>query len=212
MYNLKNVVEAIIFAAGQGISLDEILEHMPELDKKKLNKIIDDLKEEYCGKKGIHLLTFNKKVQFSSNTNYGDIVSEVLTPLKERELSKALLEVMSIVAYKQPVTRVEIEEIRGVNCDYSLGVLHKMNLVKVIGRKDTPGRPSLYATTDEFLKKFQLHSIDDLPDYGKVLEKIKIIEEDYDNSDNLYKDILIDEKIENSIEYSSDEIDINKLQ
>ncbi len=192
MKNLKEIVEAIIFSAGESISYDEMLQYLPGVEMDSLKDAINELKKEYSGTKGIHLLTFNNKVQFSSNKDYGEIIAEVLTPLKERALSKALLEVLAIAAYKEPVTRMEIEHIRGVNSEYALSVLNKMNLLKVVGRKEAPGRPSLYATTDEFLKKFELQSIEQLPDYETVLERIKVIEQSYNEmTESLYREVDI---------------------
>ena len=101
------------------------------------------------------MLEFNGKLQLSSNTEYGTILAEVLTPLKEKELSRTLLEVLAIISYKQPITRTELEKIKATSADYAIGILLKVNLIEVVGRKDAIGRPVLYGTTDEFLKKFQ---------------------------------------------------------
>ena len=92
-------------------------------------------------------------------------------------MSTAALETVAIVAYKQPVTRLEIEQIRGVNCDYAVQVLLKHNLIEVVGRKDVVGKPLLFGTTDMFLKRFQIESIEQLPDYEQLLASIKVLEE-----------------------------------
>jgi len=84
-----------------------------------------------------------------------------------------LLEVLAIIAYKQPITRIEIEKIKATSADYAIGLLLKVNLIEVVGRKDAVGRPVLYGTTDEFLKKFQLSEISELPDYQAVLERLE---------------------------------------
>lgn len=187
MNNLTELIEAIIFSAGDSISYEEIMSFLPDLTENMLMKSLKEIKDRFSGDSGILLLTFNKKVQFSSNPMYGDIIAEVLTPLKERSLSKSLMEVLSIIAYKEPVTRLEIEEIRGVNSEYAVSMLSKMNLIAVIGRKDSVGRPSLFATTDEFLKKFQLESLKDLPEFDTIMERIKLIREGYNEvTDNLY--------------------------
>lgn len=111
-----------------------------------------------------------------SNPKYGDTVADVLTPLREKELSKTLLEVLATIAYKQPITRLEVDEMRSnVNSEYALSGLLKAGLIEAVGRKETVGRPLLYGTTDEFLKKFQLSSLEDLPDYDEVLEKLMLI-------------------------------------
>lgn len=176
MENIDNVVEAIIFASGVPIQKSDICEKVPELTSQKLNSIVKSLQKRYSGDCGIILAEFNGKLQFMSNPKYGDPVADVLTPLKEKELTKTLLEVLSTIAYKQPITRLEIDEMRGnKNSEYALSGLLKAGLVEAIGRKDTVGRPLLYGTTDEFLKKFQISSIADLPDYDEVLEKLMLI-------------------------------------
>lgn len=176
MENIDNVVEAIIFASGTPIQKSDICEKVPELTSQKLNSIVKSLQKKYSGDCGIILAEFNGKLQFMSNPKYGDPVADVLTPLKEKELTKTLLEVLSTVAYKQPITRLEIDEMRGnKNSEYALSGLLRAGLIEAVGRKDTVGRPLLYGTTDEFLKKFQISSIADLPDYDEVLEKLMLI-------------------------------------
>ena len=105
----------------------------------------------------------------------GDFVCDMLTPLREKSLTKSLLEVLATIAYKQPITKLEIDELRGVGSEYAIAGLTKANLIEVVGRRDTVGRPLLYGTTDEFLKKFELKSIDELPDLSEVMEKIDLI-------------------------------------
>lgn len=99
----------------------------------------------------------------------------MLNPIRERDLSNAALETIAIIAYRQPVTRLDIEQIRGVNSEYTVQMLLKHNLIEVVGRKDAPGKPLEFGTTDEFLKRFQLESVSDLPDYETLLESIKVI-------------------------------------
>ncbi len=176
MENIKNVVEAIIFASGSPITKADICEKVPELTTQKLNSIIKDLQKSYSDPCGVLLAEFNGKVQFMSNPRYGETVADVLTPLREKELTKTLLEVLSTIAYKQPITRLEIDDMRGgTNSEYAISGLLKAGLIEAVGRKDTVGRPLLYGTTDEFLKKFQLESIDALPDYEEVFEKLRLI-------------------------------------
>lgn len=176
MENIKNTVEAIIFASGSPILKSDIIEKVPELTTQKLNSIIKDLQTTYSDKCGIILAEFNGKVQFMSNPKYGEIVADVLTPLREKELTKTLLEVLATIAYKQPITRLEIDDMRGgTSSEYAITGLLKAGLVEAVGRKDTVGRPLLYGTTDEFLKKFQISDIKELPDYEEVLNQLKLI-------------------------------------
>ena len=112
MENIKHAVEALIFAAGTPLEKKYIVEKIPELTSRKLDSVIADLKKEYSGTHGIVLLEFNNKVQFSSNPRYGELLAEILTPLRERQLSKTLLEVLATIAYQQPVTRAALEAMR----------------------------------------------------------------------------------------------------
>ena len=105
------------------------------------------------------------------------------------------MQVLAIIAYKQPVTRVEIEDLRGVGADYVLAMLTKLNLIDVVGRKDTLGRPLLYGTTDEFLKKFGLNSLEDLPDYEELMRKIRDNFDKYYKSASLYREREIDSEV-----------------
>ena len=156
------------------------------------------MKERFSGDSGIVLLEFNDKLQLSSNANYAETVSLVLNPIRERNLSKATLETIAIIAYKQPITRLEIEEIRGVSCDYAISILLEHNLIEVVGRKDAVGRPILFGTTDEFLKRFNLKSIDELPDYKTLLDQIEIMHAR--PSDALYNEFSVPtDKIEHDL-------------
>lgn len=197
MEKLTQIIEALIFASGKGISKQDIITSLPEITNKELDNAISELQAKYDGHSGIKIITFAGKYQFATNPIYGDKISEILLPLKEKELSKALLETLAIIAYKQPITRAEIEDVRGLNSEYSVQMLSKLNLIEVVGRKDAIGRPSLYATTEEFLKKFNLQSLDDLPEYGTLLERIKVIETGDESGtigNSLYKTINVNER------------------
>ena len=109
-------------------------------------------------------------------------MTAILNPIRQRNLTKATLETIAIVAYKQPVTRLEIEEIRGVNSDYAINVLLEHKLIEIVGRKDTVGKPSLFGTTDEFLKRFDISSINELPKYEDLMAQIEKIRQTYSDS------------------------------
>ena len=205
MENIDNVVEAIIFASGTPIAKADICQKVPELTTQKLNSIVKTLSKRYSEDCGIVLAEFNGKLQFMSNPKYGDAVADVLTPLKEKELTKTLLEVLSTIAYKQPITRLEIDDMRGgTNSEYALSGLLKAGLVEAVGRKDTVGRPLLYGTTDEFLKKFQLSDVSDLPDYSEVLEKLMLINNETQATLFHTRSILNDENGEQIEEAAAD--------
>ena len=173
---LDEIIEALLFVSGDGIGVSEIVDLL-ELQNSEVKQSVARLKKKYGGKCGIHLLNYNGKIQFGSNPAYADVVASVLNPIKEKELSNAALETVAIIAYKQPVTRLEIEQIRGVNCDYAVQVLLKHNLIEVVGRKEVVVKPLLFGTTDAFLKRFQIESIEQLPDYEQLLASIKVLEE-----------------------------------
>lgn len=199
---IDEVMEALLFVSGSGLAIADIKQQL-EIDDKQLNKCIDRLSEKYGGKCGIRLIKYNNKLQLASNPDYSDVISCVLNPIKERELSNAAMETMAIVAYRQPVTRLEIEQIRGVNCEYTVQMLLKHDLIEVVGRKDGVGKPLLFGTTDNFLKRFQIASLDELPDYEQLLQSIKVIESG-DSSDktqetaggSLYNEFEISDKEE----------------
>ena len=184
------MLESLLFASGKGIAYDDIKNHFgDEYTEREIKTALAELKQEYSGEKGIVVIEYNDKFQFQSNPSYGERLANILQPIKEKELSKTLLQTLSIIAYRQPVTRLEIEEIRGgVSCDYAIGVLLRLNLIEVAGRRKTsPGRPALFATTEKFLKKFGLKTLEDLPDYDKLLSEVKQSDKYYENTLSLYR-------------------------
>ena len=171
MKDLTNIIEAIIFASGEAVPVKYIVEKL-DCSLKEVNAAVSELKEKYSEDCGIQLLTFNGKLQFASNPKYKQQVSEVLIPIKEKEFTKTILECAAIIAYKQPITKPELEEIRQVSCDYAIHTLLELEMIVPCGRKDAVGKPILYATTDNFLKRFKLNSLEDLPDYETLMEQI----------------------------------------
>ena len=189
---LTNIIESILFVSGTQVAITDISEKLEVSDKDVLNAA-KKLQEKYSGDSGIQLLIFNKKLQFCSNPANADEVSSVLNPIKERELSKSMLEVAAIIAYKQPVTRIDLEEIRG-NSEYAVQKLLELGVIEPVGRKDAVGKPVLFGTTDKFLKRFQISSLDELPDYDELINKIQLIRGDKQEEDYLYhKDVYVDE-------------------
>ncbi len=188
--NLKDIVLSILFVAGEGIEKDFILQKL-NITEKELDKAIEELKKEYSGDKGIHIIFYKNKYQLASNPLYADYISEVLNPIREKSLTRAALETLAIIAYKQPITKLEIEDIRRVNCDYAVQILVDQNMIEVVGRKDAVGKPLLFGTTENFLKRFNLTDLGMLPDYESLLERIKVIEAGEDEkpkSDSLYNE------------------------
>ena len=177
MSQLCNVIESILFISGNPVEISILAEKL-EVTEKEVRNAAEILKERYSGDNGIHLLIFNKKLQFCSNPNHAKQVEGVLNSIRERELTNAMLETLAIIAYKQPVTRLEIEEVRGVDCTYSVQNLTKLGMIEAVGRKETIGKPILFGTTDEFLKRFSLSQISDLPDYEEFVQRLKDIFEE----------------------------------
>ncbi|MDD4315794.1 MAG: SMC-Scp complex subunit ScpB [Clostridia bacterium] len=186
---LKSIIEALLFSAGKGMTFEEIMSVFQENHSDgEVREALDELLTEYSGSKGIIIIQYNNKYEFQSNPQYGETIADVLTPIKEKELSKTLLESLAIIAYKQPVTRLEIEEIRGISSEYAVSMLMKYNLITIAGRKDTLGKPLLYATTDEFLRRFKLKDLKELPDYDELLEMIRNnFDKYYKASESLYR-------------------------
>ena len=176
MEKLTNTIEAILFASGKSVPLADIAEKL-NATKGEIKRSLDELKEKYGEEGGIQLLLFNGKAQLGSNPLYKESVEAVLNPIREKELTRTVLECAAIIAYKQPITKTEIELLRGLNSDYAVRVLLELNLITPCGRKDAVGRPILYATTDEFLKRFKLQSLEDLPDYDALMAAIGRSEE-----------------------------------
>ncbi len=171
---LSNKLESILFVSVKEIEEAFIKEKL-EVSDAEFNAAIKELQEKFGGESGINLMRFNKKLQFCSNPNYAKEVETVLNPIKEKELTNAMLETLAIIAYKQPVTRLEIEEIRSVDCTYSVQNLMRLGVVQVVGRKETIGKPLLFGTTDDFLKRFSISNVTDLPDYETLLAKLQQI-------------------------------------
>lgn len=189
-YNLKEVLYSILFVAGDGIDKSFIADKL-QVSQKELDKAIVQLKQELSADKGVHLIEYKNKIQLASNPNYANYISDVLNPIREKSLTRAALETLAIIAYKQPITKLEVEDIRRVNSDYAVQILVDQNMIEVVGRKDAVGKPLLFGTTDSFLKRFNLKDINQLPDYEELLERIKTIrqDEEQEKQDTLFKNV-----------------------
>ncbi len=160
---LESIIESLIFSYGDALSLDKICEIL-ELDKKTARNLMKNFMDNYNqADKGIIIREINEKYQMCSNPKYFEYVSKLYQIRQKQALSQAAYEVLSIIAYNQPITKAKIEQIRGVNSDSAVTRLMERNLIKEAGKLDVPGRPRLYETTDEFLKCFGFKSIRDLP-------------------------------------------------
>ena len=174
--NLIPVLEGILFLVGdEGISKDKLKEVL-DIDDKNLNKLIEELDKSYDENRGIKLEYLGEKYKLTTKKEHKEYYEKLTESEDSKTLTPAALETLVIIAYNQPITRVQIDEIRGVFSGNIIRRLVLKNLIKEIGKSDAPGRPNLYGTTDEFLDYFGLKSIDDLP---KIEEEI--IEEDEKN-------------------------------
>lgn len=195
---LKDIVLSVLFVAGEGVEKSFIAEKLG-VSEKDVEKSVEELKKEYQGDNGIHVITYKNKVQLASNPEYADFIGQVLNPIREKTLTRAALETLAIIAYKQPITKLEIEEIRGVNnCDYAIQILIDQNVIEVVGRKDAVGKPLLFGTTEAFLKRFNLQDLAELPDYDGLLERIKVIQDENvgQQSDSLYNEFKLPDEEE----------------
>ena len=161
--NDKGRIEAILFVAGEAVEMQDLARALNQ-DEKKIRKLLKELESEYdYNLRGFLLKRFGTKVQLATRPLYSEDVVRLLQPVQKQSLSQAAMETLAVVAYKQPVTRAEVEEIRGVKCDYSLQSLTAKGLIQEVGRKETIGRPILFGTTDEFLSRFGIESLEELP-------------------------------------------------
>ncbi|MDH5719232.1 MAG: SMC-Scp complex subunit ScpB [Spirochaetia bacterium] len=167
---LKNTVEALIFISGDGITISEISKGIDK-PKDEIKIVLDSLIDEYAEKDGGIILNQNSdKYYFSTNASIYNDLKSFIAEKKKETLSKAMLETLAIIAYKQPVTLTEVEEIRGVNSRAFITALTSKKLIKQTGRKEIPGKPALYSTTKEFLDYFGLSQITELPPLKEIKE------------------------------------------
>lgn len=216
MNNLENKLEALLFVSGDAVEISEIIDKWQVTDK-QIDDAVENLKVRFNDETGIKIIKFKNKLQLCSNPDFADDISNVLNPIRERNLSKATLETIAIIAYKQPVTRLEIEQIRGVNSDYAIQVLLKHNLIEVVGRKDAIGKPLLFGTTDEFLKRFDLENLENLPNYDDLLNSIQVINQ----TSSIYNEFDIPDEepaitdnniVENKINEEIDNNEVDKIE
>jgi len=177
---LHRYIESLIFASENSISFDEI-EYIinnafeTSIDRKQLSQTIEELIQKFNSDDySFGIVQISNGYSFMTKGAYHNVVGEYLKALTNKRLSKASIETLAIVAYKQPITKPEIEQIRGVNCDYTIQKLLEKNLLEIEGRDDGPGRPLIYATSAKFMDYFGLKSMKDLPGI-----------KDFENSENI---------------------------
>lgn len=162
--NIKSVLESLMFAWGEPLNINEISKIL-NLPSHTITSVLNEMIDEYKQNedKGLIIQKYGTSYQLTTKRENFEYIQSLLQSTVNKSLSTAAMETLSIIAYKQPVTKVEIEQIRGVKCSQVVKGLLDKNLIKEVGRLDKPGRPTIYSTTDEFLRHFGLSSIDELP-------------------------------------------------
>ena len=165
---LEGAIEAILFTMGDSVEVSRIARAI-EQDVDTTRKIIRNMMDKYKNEdRGIAILELGDSFQMCTNPELYEYLIKIAKQPKKIVLTDVVLETLSIIAYKQPITRIELEKIRGVKCDHAVNKLIEFNLVKEVGRLDAPGRPLLFGTTEEFLRRFGVSSLEELPEVNPV--------------------------------------------
>lgn len=177
--NYESIIEAVLFASGEPLKIKQIASII-ECNEKHAKRILDNMIIKYNDeKRGIKLICINDSYQLVTKPENSNYVSKLLKTNSRQSLSQAAMETLAIISYKQPITRIDVDEIRGVKSDRAILTLQEKGLIKENGRLDVPGRPILYSTTDEFLKSFSMGNLEELPHLDEFLIK----NEDSDDKD-----------------------------
>ena len=168
----RGIVEAILYVAGEPVPLED-LAHALDMTRSEMEEVLPDLRDTCeLEKRGLRLNRYGDGVQLSIRAEYAPYVERLLQPVQRQTLSQTAMETLAVIAYRQPVTKGEVEQVRGVKCDYSVQSLLHKGLIKEAGRKEALGRPILYATTDRFLEHFGISDIRELPPLPDAQEKV----------------------------------------
>ena len=168
------VIEAILFTMGDSVEISRLADVIEE-DVKTTKEILEGMKARYVEEdRGISIMELEDSVQLCTKADMYEYLIKIAKTPRKFVLTDTVLETLSIIAYKQPVTRVEIERIRGVSCDHAINKLIEYNLITELGRLDAPGRPLLFGTTEQFLRSFGVKSLEELPEMNPVqIEEFK---------------------------------------
>lgn len=162
------VIEAVLFTMGESVEISRLADVIEE-DTKTTKAILQEMEERYRAQdRGITLVYFDSAVQLCTKEDMYEYLVKIAKAPKKMSLTDTVMETLSIIAYKQPVTRAEVERVRGVNCDHAINRLLEYNLIEELGRMDAPGRPLLFGTTEQFLRCFGVRSLEDLPELNPV--------------------------------------------
>lgn len=168
------VMEAVLFTMGDSVEISKLADVIGE-DVKTTKKILDEMAQRYEQEdRGIVLTQFDSAVQLCTKPDMYEYLIKIAKSPRKMTLTDTVLETLSIIAYKQPVTRIEIEKVRGVSCDHAINKLLEYDLITELGRLDAPGRPLLFGTTEQFLRCFGVKSLEELPELNPVqIEEFK---------------------------------------
>ena len=157
------VIEAILFVAGEPVKIAELAKAL-EIDEKDAIQAVEALERHFEDeKRGITVKRYGDHLRLETRAEYAPYVEKMLQPIQRQSLSQTVMETLAVIAYRQPTTKGEVEQVRGVKCDYSVQSLLNKGLIKEVGRKEALGRPILYATTDKFLEHFGISDLRELP-------------------------------------------------
>ncbi len=170
----KAVLEAVLFAMGDAVEVSRLSQVIEE-NVKTTNKLLDEMSKDYENEnRGIQLIRLEDSVQLTTKNSMYDYLVKIAKTPRKMVLTDTVIETLSIIAYKQPITRLEIEKIRGVSCDHAINKLLEYDLITELGRMDAPGRPLLFGTTEQFLRSFGVGSIEELPEISvSTVEELK---------------------------------------
>ena len=159
----ESIIEAMLFASGNAVKIEDMAEIL-NVDGKTIKELIKSINVRFDEEnRPVTIREIDKGFQMCTKPQYHQYIRKLQEQKPKKNLSQSAMETLAIIAYKQPVTRIEIEKIRGVNSDHAVSTLAEFGLIEDIGRADLPGRPLLYSTTEEFLRKFGYSSLEDLP-------------------------------------------------
>lgn len=162
------VLEAVLFTMGESVELGRLAAVL-EMEQKEVRQILEEMQKRYEEEdRGIFLLWLEDSVQLSTKAEMYEYLIKIAKTPRKMVLTDTVLETLSIIAYKQPVTRLEIERIRGVSCDHAVNKLLEYDLITELGRLDAPGRPLLFGTTEQFLRCFGVRSLEELPELSAM--------------------------------------------
>ena len=161
--NIAHIIEAILFVAGEPVAIGDLAAAL-ELSEMETMHAVEEMQKQYdADRRGVVLKRYGDHVRMETRPEYAPYVERLLQPVQKQSLSQTVLETLAVIAYRQPATKGEVEQVRGVKCDYSVQALLAKGLIQAAGRNEALGRPILYVTTDKFLEHFGLSDIRELP-------------------------------------------------